>query len=990
MSDGRIDIPNVNSPNFDEKVREALSVYLGNRGNPLDRGVTLRDLYDAGIISLTDGYLTNPSYTVPIAGVGSAVASAGSGGTTYVADLTAPPTPTGFSVTAGLNMIYVDTDNPAYTTGHGHSKAKLYGVTYTTGALPTFSETYLLDEFTGNNFSFPSDLNKEWHLWLKWVSVDNVASATPAGGVNGLTATTGKIGNTDLNDLIITAGKLATGAVDATKFASSIEPVTLVTSVPSVKSTNSVFNTTNNTLYTWNGTAYATPSGTPGPGSITTTMIANNAITTPLIAANAVTASQIAANTITAGQIASGTITATQIAAGAIGASQIAANSIAVGTAAIQNGAIVNAMIGTATIDYTKIASVDATKITVNTLTGSQIAAGTITGTNIAAGTVTASNIDSRGLSIKDAAGTVIFASGTPLTASYITPASGWLNSNIAISGGAISGIGTGSGTVVDNSLVTATGIGAVQTSLANAPAAILNNNVVAGSGNLYRNTDFGDGNVTNFSNYNNGGTSVTNTVSAGGAVGLANYWRITPNANVGSTWGYFLNGGWAGWQQNTDYVWSFYARAVSGFGSNFYHAWNHAPAVATWISNPGLSTTWQRYVIQINFGSNVVDANGFMSVNGFPLSGQWIDISCIQIETGLQPSGWAPLPYVNSAGNLVGQPGVAAGSAVAVANSNITIAANGTLSGGGGGAVTIVGLGYTGALNATANQSDATTNAGIASAATTATWSGVSSKPANVAALTGAEAILNSAISLGTLGAGSFASLSQITSANVSTYIASAAIGTAQIQNAAITNALIGNAAIGTANIADANITGAKIASATITNANIAAATITAAEIAAATITNAKIASGTILEANIADANISTLKIAGNAVTIPTSAYTAASASIALGPEVLVQSLTYTSTGAPVLVLFSCNLIGPTGTGVTWTATVHIYGAALIATRTLTGTTGQNVSFCAAVSDVPAAGSVSYSAYVAFTASSGTAGGSANARQLYAIETKK
>jgi hypothetical protein len=76
----------------------------------------------------------------------------------------------------------------------------------------------------------------------------------------------------------------------------------------------------------------------------------------------------------------------------------------------------------------------------------------------------------------------------------------------------------------------------------------------------------------------------------------------------------------------------------------------------------------------------------------------------------------------------------------------------------------------------------------------------------------------------------GNFAYLSQITSANISTYIAGAAIGEAYIANAAITSAKIADAAIGSAKIGDAAITSAKIA----------------------------------------NAEVSTLKIAGNAVTVP------------------------------------------------------------------------------------------------------------------------
>lgn len=89
--------------------------------------------------------------------------------------------------------------------------------------------------------------------------------------------------------------------------------------------------------------------------------------------------------------------------------------------------------------------------------------------------------------------------------------------------------------------------------------------------------------------------------------------------------------------------------------------------------------------------------------------------------------------------------------------------------------------------------------------------------------------------VSLGGLGAGAFATLSQITSANISTYIASAAIGQAYIANAAIGTAQIANAAVGNAQI-------------DLASAN-------------------RLIVGT---ANIGTAAVQTLTIAGNAVTVP------------------------------------------------------------------------------------------------------------------------
>lgn len=53
----------------------------------------------------------------------------------------------------------------------------------------------------------------------------------------------------------------------------------------------------------------------------------------------------------------------------------------------------------------------------------------------IVQGGIKADRIDTRGLSIKDAAGNVILAAGTALSSSYVTPAAGWLNSNIAYGG---------------------------------------------------------------------------------------------------------------------------------------------------------------------------------------------------------------------------------------------------------------------------------------------------------------------------------------------------------------------------------------------------------------------------------------------------------------------------------------------------------------------------------------------------------------------------
>jgi Putative phage tail protein len=97
------------------------------------------------------------------------------------------------------------------------------------------------------------------------------------------------------------------------------------------------------------------------------------------------------------------------------------------------------------------------------------------------------------------------------LTAAQVT------NTNITISGGVLTGIGT-TGVTVDNSLVTATGIGAVKTDGSNAPASILNSSIAISGGAI---TGIGTGT----------GTAVANsliTIGANGALSGAGGGTVT------------------------------------------------------------------------------------------------------------------------------------------------------------------------------------------------------------------------------------------------------------------------------------------------------------------------------------------------------------------------------------------------------------------------------------------------------------------------------
>jgi hypothetical protein len=158
--------------------------YLGKQGDPLDRGITIRDLVDSGFASLSNFKF----------GGGSAPLIAGPSITdAYVPDLTPPPTPTGFTASAAISNIIIECDDPVYSQGHGHRLSRIYGATRAGSApQPVFADAVEITQFSGAVTSYSTNPATEWHLWIKWESIDGVLSASPAGGTNGFVVTTGQ------------------------------------------------------------------------------------------------------------------------------------------------------------------------------------------------------------------------------------------------------------------------------------------------------------------------------------------------------------------------------------------------------------------------------------------------------------------------------------------------------------------------------------------------------------------------------------------------------------------------------------------------------------------------------------------------------------------------------------------------------------------------------------------------------------------------------
>jgi hypothetical protein len=178
----RNDLPNDKASNFNARMRETVMTYLGKQGDPLDRGVTLRDLVESGIVELSGGRIgSGPVPLTPGEALGP-----------VVNDLTPPPAPSGFGASAGIATVIVEHDNPAYNWGNGHLRTRLYGKIRNPGdPAPTFANAVEIAQFTGQVYAHPTNPSTTWHLWAKWES-NNGVLGQPAGGTNGVVVTTGQ------------------------------------------------------------------------------------------------------------------------------------------------------------------------------------------------------------------------------------------------------------------------------------------------------------------------------------------------------------------------------------------------------------------------------------------------------------------------------------------------------------------------------------------------------------------------------------------------------------------------------------------------------------------------------------------------------------------------------------------------------------------------------------------------------------------------------
>lgn len=185
MSNKETKVPSLPSPGQDPEgflraVHEIVGVREGSRGNPLDRGVTFRDLVDAGLAA------PNPSFAgkgrIPAdklirpasgGGVGGAI------GTGIKPTLTTPPTPQGVAAVGTFTTVLVTWLSPGYA-NHAHAEI-LRADTNDIG------QAVVIGSSVGTQYPDAVGEQSDKYYWVRFVSTQGVKGMTSP-GVRGKTA----------------------------------------------------------------------------------------------------------------------------------------------------------------------------------------------------------------------------------------------------------------------------------------------------------------------------------------------------------------------------------------------------------------------------------------------------------------------------------------------------------------------------------------------------------------------------------------------------------------------------------------------------------------------------------------------------------------------------------------------------------------------------------------------------------------------------------
>lgn len=626
------------------------------------------------------------------------------------------------------------------------------------------------------------------------------------------------------------------GTIPGDNFSSDLRPIEVLGALPTTGNFQGrqVFLTTDNKLYRYNGTAFTASVPTSDlTGTITSLQIANDAVTNAKIAVDAIQGDVIAAGAITSAKILDGVISELKLADDAVTTAKLA--NAAVTADIVAANAITTTNIQDDAISTSKLAanSVVASKISAGAVVADAIAANAVTSEKILAGSVVADSVASGAITtVKLAAGAVTAETIAANTITSSQIASGTITAT-EIQSGTITASELASNSVTSEKIQS----GSITTSkLAIGDFSILN-----------QNPSFEEGDIA---------------------------WSGDPEFSI---------------VEEQSKSGSYSLKFTADNGAAYFYSSTKVPVEAgeafyaeAYIKHSSGSSGGARVLIRAYNNADTGTGGG---------SGNIITSETTYTKSAASYTTDADDDYI-----IVTVYGIGADSVYYYDDVRLFRAASSVLI-------------EDGAITSDKIVANAITSGKIDAGAITADKLAANSVTASAisAASISTDALQANAVTADKLSANS------VTAGKV----AAAAISTTELAADAITAEKIASEVITSDKIAAGAIQGDRIAANTITGGLIAASGIitTAAQIEDAVITNAKIENLAITQAKIADLAVDTIKIADQAVTLPLSAQTVDALTLTTNQLWnTVQSLTIAATGDPVKIAFSIILDNESG----------------------------------------------------------------------------
>ena len=366
-----------------QAMQEVLAVQAGQRGNPLDRAVTVRELIDSGMAKELNDNPFDPNAGTGLTDFGPITEAPG--------DLSTPPAPTGLTATAAFTAIILDWNGTSASAPYGnHAFTEIWRSRDNNLAGATLRATT-------NAFIYTDEVgyNETYYYWVRYVSTTDVRGAF--NNTNGVEATT--------------LSNVSAVMTDLSETLANMPGYSVLTSADSTNAAN--ITTVSNTTSTINGNLnamYVIKASVESNGSVSAAgmLIGANANSgsnlqsyvqfqadkfaiwsgstnvAPFIVSSGtvfIDSARIQDGAITNARIANATIQSSKIANAAITTAKIADANIT--TAKIANAQITTALIADAQITNAKINDLDAIKINAGTIAAARIGANTITADKI-------------------------------------------------------------------------------------------------------------------------------------------------------------------------------------------------------------------------------------------------------------------------------------------------------------------------------------------------------------------------------------------------------------------------------------------------------------------------------------------------------------------------------------------------------------------------------------------------------------------------------